>query len=45
VEETGMGQNRKTYSEAFKKQVAIEAMDSKKTVAGMIRYDIFRTLV
>jgi len=33
VEETGMGQNRKTYSEAFKKQVAIEAMDSKKTVA------------
>jgi len=28
-----MGKNRKTYPESFKKQVAIEAMDSKKTVA------------
>ena len=28
-----MGRNRKTYSESFKKQVAIEAMDGKKTVA------------
>jgi len=28
-----MGKNRKTYSEGFKKQVAIEAMDSKKAVA------------
>lgn len=28
-----MGKNRKTYSESFKKQVAIEAMEGKKTVA------------
>ena len=28
-----MGRNRKTYSESFKKQVAIEVMDGKKTVA------------
>lgn len=28
-----MGRNRKTYSESFKKQVAIEAMDGKRTVA------------
>lgn len=28
-----MGRNRKTYSESFKKKVAIEAMDGKKTVA------------
>lgn len=28
-----MGRNRKTYSESFKKQVAIEAMDEKRTVA------------
>ena len=28
-----MGKNRKTYSVSFKKQVAIEALDGKKTVA------------
>ena len=28
-----MERNRKTYSESFKKQVAIEAMDGKRTVA------------
>ena len=28
-----MGRNRKTYSESFKKQVAIEAIEGKKTVA------------
>lgn len=28
-----MGKNRKTYPESFKKQVAIEAMDGRKTVA------------
>lgn len=28
-----MGKTRKTYSESFKKQVAIEALDRKKTVA------------
>ena len=28
-----MGRNRKTYSESFKKQVALEAMDGRKTVA------------
>ena len=31
--EKAMGRNRKTYSESFKKQVAIEAMDGKRTVA------------
>ena len=31
--EKAMGRNRKTYSESFKKQVAIEVMDGKKTVA------------
>ena len=31
--EKAMGRNRKTYSESFKKHVAIEAMDGKKTVA------------
>ena len=31
--EKAMGRNRKTYSESFRKQVAIEAMDGKKTVA------------
>ena len=30
-----MGRNRKTYSESFKKQVAIEAMDGKRTVADI----------
>lgn len=28
-----MGRNRKIYSESFKKQVSIEAMDGKRTVA------------
>ena len=28
-----MGRNRKTYSESFKKQVAIEAIDGKRTGA------------
>ena len=27
-----MGQNRKTYTEAFKKKVAYEAIESKKTI-------------
>ena len=31
--EKAMGRNIKTYSESFKEQVAIEAMDGKKTVA------------
>lgn len=41
-----MGKNRKTYSEAFKKQVAIEAMDSKQTVAEIAaKYDVSPSMV
>lgn len=31
-----MGKNRKTYSLSFKKQIAIEAIEGKKTVAEIV---------
>lgn len=41
-----MGKNRKTYSTNFKKQVAVEAMDSKQTVAEIAsKYDVSPSMV